>query len=86
MLFFRTNIAYKGLERNAFRSTRFDKKRQKVQKIIRTISITGILKVIHSNKKMEKISFILHKTSKNTNYNFVPIAKDMVYLSIKELL
>ena len=65
---------------------KFDKKRQKVQKIIRTISITGILKVIHSNKKMEKISFILHKTSKNTNYNFVPIAKDMVYLSIKELL
>ena len=54
---------------------KFDKKRQKVQKIIRTISITGILKVIHSNKKMEKIS-----------YNFVPIAKDMVYLSIKELL
>ena len=65
---------------------KFDKKRQKVQKIIRTISITGILKVIHSNKKMEKISFILHKTSKNTNYNFVPIAKDMVYLSIRELL
>lgn len=65
---------------------KFDKKRQKVRKIIRTISITGILKVIHSNKKMEKISFILHKTSKNTNYNFVPIAKDMVYLSIKELL
>ena len=65
---------------------KFDKKRQKVQKIIRTISITGILKVIHSNKKTEKISFILHKTSKNTNYNFVPIAKDMVYLSIKELL
>ena len=65
---------------------KFDKKRQKVQKIIRTISITGILKVIHSNKKMEKISFILHKTSKNTNYNFVPIAKDMVYLSKKELL
>ena len=65
---------------------KFDKKRQKVQKIIRTISITGILKVIHSNKKMEKISFILHKTSKNTNYNFVPIAKDMVYLSIEELL
>ena len=57
---------------------KFDKKRQKVQKIIRTISITGILKVIHSNKKMEKISFILHKTSKNTNYNLVPIAKDMV--------
>ena len=62
---------------------KFDKKRQKVQKIIRTISITGILKVIHSNKKMEKISFILHKTSKNTNYNFVPIAKDIEYLSIK---
>ena len=66
---------------------KFDKKRQKVQKIIRTISITGIFKKLFTViKKMEKISFILHKTSKNTNYNFVPIAKDMVYLSIKELL
>ncbi len=34
---------------------KFDKKRQKVQKIIRTISITGIFKkVIHSNKKKWK--------------------------------
>ena len=74
------------MEKVLINPPKFDKKRQKVQKIIRTISITGILKVIHSNKKMEKISFILHKTSKNTNYNFVPIAKDMVYLSIKELL
>ena len=65
---------------------KFDKKRQKVRKIIRTISITGILKVIHSNKKMKKIGCILHKISKNTNYKLVPIGKDMVYLSIKELL
>lgn len=65
---------------------KFDKKRQNVQKIIRTISITGILKVIHSNKKKKKITFILHKIGKNTNYNFVPIGKDMVYLSLKELL
>ena len=40
---------------------KFDKKRQKVQKIIRTISITGILKVIHSNKKMEKIIWYIYQ-------------------------